>query len=239
MKTSERKAWEKAQRTIRIVDVAQQVFFENGYGGSTMDQIATAAGYKKRTLYLYFKDKEALFLAVVLRGLKILNGMLQQAYTGTTSGQSNIGALGRAFFDFSLANPEYADLIMLFEAKTCVYYTGTAEDKATPHRSSPESEDLQAACQAVTDANADIVTRAIADGIDSGVIRSDMTPQQLMLVVWGQILGILQILQMRKKYFHDAYGISHETLFNRFMEMAEKGLTPASPQDFGCDRPQI
>jgi hypothetical protein len=176
---------------------------------------------------------------VVLRGLKILNGMLQQAYAGAASGQSNIGALGRAFFDFSLANPEYADLIMLFEAKTCVYYTGTAEDKATPHRSSPESEDLQAACQAVTDANADIVTRAIADGIDSGVIRSDMTPQQLMLVVWGQILGILQILQMRKKYFHDAYGISHETLFNRFMEMAEKGLTPASPQDFGCDRPQI
>ena len=226
MKPSERKAWEKAQRTSRIVDVAQQVFFENGYGGSTMDQIATAAGYKKRTLYLYFKDKETLFLAVVLRGLKILNGMLQQAYAGPVSGQSNLGALGRAFFDFSLSNPEYAELIMIFEAKTCVYFKDAPENDAAMHRSSPESEDLRAACQAVTDANADMVTRAIADGIDSGAIRSDMTPKQLMLVVWGQILGILQVLQMRKKYFHDAYGISHETLFNRFMEMAENGLTP-------------
>ncbi|MBI9086052.1 MAG: TetR/AcrR family transcriptional regulator [Desulfobacterales bacterium] len=226
MDPSERKALEKAQRADRIVDVAQQVFFENGYGGSTMDQIATAAGYKKRTLYLYFKDKEALFLAVVLRGLRILNSMLQQAYAGAGAGpgRSRLGALGRALFDFSLSNPEYAELIMIFEAKTCVYYPDTAENSlAVPD---PESGDLRAACQAVTDADADMVTRAIADGIADGTIRSDMTPRQLMLIVWGQILGILQVLQMRKKYFHDAYGISHETLFNRFMEMAEKGLAP-------------
>lgn len=226
MDPSERKAWEKAQRTSRIVDVAQQVFFESGYGGSTMDQIATAAGYKKRTLYLYFKDKEALFLAVVLRGLKILNRMLQQAYDGAGPGRSRLGALGRAFFDFSLSNPEYAELIMVFEAKTCVYYGDTAEGNARLTEPESESGDLRAACQAVTDADADMVTRAIADGIADGTIRSDMTPRQLMLVVWGQIIGILQVLQMRKKRFRDAYGISHEALFDRFMEMAEKGLAP-------------
>ena len=65
MAGTERKAWEQQQRRNRIIDNAEFVFLRDGYDGATIPAIAAAAGYNKRTLYLYFQDKQELFLAVV------------------------------------------------------------------------------------------------------------------------------------------------------------------------------
>ena len=43
-----------------------------------MDEIATEAELSKATLYLYFKDKESLFFAVVNRGIKILCSIIKE-----------------------------------------------------------------------------------------------------------------------------------------------------------------
>jgi len=40
------------------------VFLEQGYVGTTMDRVATAAGVSKPTLYSHFQDKEGLFNAL-------------------------------------------------------------------------------------------------------------------------------------------------------------------------------
>jgi AcrR family transcriptional regulator len=48
--------------------VAQRLFVESGFAGTSMDAIATAAGVSKPTLYRYYQNKEALF-ADVLRDL--------------------------------------------------------------------------------------------------------------------------------------------------------------------------
>lgn len=47
-----------------IVEAAAAVFFEAGFEGASMSQIAARAGGSKRTLYGYFPSKEELFLAV-------------------------------------------------------------------------------------------------------------------------------------------------------------------------------
>ena len=85
MDASDRKVWEQTQRKNRLVDIAEEVFFSKGYNGTTIPMIAAAAGYNKRTIYLYFKDKEALFLAVVLRGLKQLHQSLRTAVAAAAS----------------------------------------------------------------------------------------------------------------------------------------------------------
>lgn len=54
----------KEQKRERLVTAAAQVFATRGYRNATMDEVAQAAGTAKGTLYLYFKDKEALFYAV-------------------------------------------------------------------------------------------------------------------------------------------------------------------------------
>lgn len=49
----------------QIIAGATQVFLLNGYDAASMGEIARAAGVSKGTLYVYFKDKEALFDAIV------------------------------------------------------------------------------------------------------------------------------------------------------------------------------
>lgn len=48
-----------------ITAAAAQVFLEQGYPGTSVDDIAAAAGVSKRTVYNVFVDKEQLFRAII------------------------------------------------------------------------------------------------------------------------------------------------------------------------------
>jgi AcrR family transcriptional regulator len=53
------------ERPREICAAALEVFAEKGFAAARLDEIARRAGVSKGTLYLYFKDKAALFRAVV------------------------------------------------------------------------------------------------------------------------------------------------------------------------------
>lgn len=53
------------ERPREICAAALEVFAEKGFAAAKLDEIARRAGISKGTLYLYFKDKEELFRAVV------------------------------------------------------------------------------------------------------------------------------------------------------------------------------
>ncbi len=213
MTSEDRKAWEKQQRENRIIDMAEPVFFKNGYDATTIIEIAKASGYNKRSIYLYFKDKEEIFLAVVLRGLILLYEQLLKA-----SDTSDIRDMGQAFFDFSLAHPDYLKLIMVYEANTCVYQPSTSSgNKATgPYRER---------CQEKTDALAGLMTQWLDRAIAEGQVETDLSPEQLMLILWGQVFGVMQIILMRRQGFKETYGISYKALFATFLDMTTKALS--------------
>ena len=52
-------------RPREICAAALDVFAEKGFAAAKLDEIAKRAGISKGTLYLYFKDKEQLFRAVI------------------------------------------------------------------------------------------------------------------------------------------------------------------------------
>lgn len=54
----------RAERERQMLDVAAEVFGEQGYAGANMDEIATRCGVTKPMLYNYFGSKKGLFLAV-------------------------------------------------------------------------------------------------------------------------------------------------------------------------------
>ncbi len=47
------------------IEAGTGLFLERGYAGTTMDDIARAAGLSKRTLYNHYADKDALFTEIV------------------------------------------------------------------------------------------------------------------------------------------------------------------------------
>jgi AcrR family transcriptional regulator len=217
MTDTDRRAWEQQQRSNRIIDKAQAVFFKKGYDRTTLPAIASAAGYNKRTLYLYFKDKEDIFLAVVLRGLNRLRSVLAGAIDRAAPADTGLTHLARAFFDFSVEQPEFLDLIMIYESRHFVYL-----DHEIP--SAPRSYGEQ--CQQVSADIACMVTASIEKGMRAGGIRQDVTPQQLMLLLWGQVFGVMKVFRMRRRHFQAAFGIRRKTLFEHFVVMVERALKP-------------
>ena len=56
----------KTSRTKELfVNVARQLFAQNGVENTTMNDIALASGKGRRTLYTYFKNKEDVYFAVI------------------------------------------------------------------------------------------------------------------------------------------------------------------------------
>ncbi|CAB3773348.1 MULTISPECIES: TetR/AcrR family transcriptional regulator [Burkholderia] len=53
-----------------ILDEASRLFIEDGYGATSVEGIAAAAGISKRTFYLRFAGKAEVFEAVVLRNVE-------------------------------------------------------------------------------------------------------------------------------------------------------------------------
>jgi TetR/AcrR family transcriptional regulator, mexJK operon transcriptional repressor len=48
-----------------ILDAAARLFLVQGFGATSMRAVAAAAGISKRTLYIHFRTKHALFVAVI------------------------------------------------------------------------------------------------------------------------------------------------------------------------------
>src|ERR1700724_808949 len=55
----------KAERPQEILEAAFVEFSRNGYAMTTLDQIAERAGVTKGTIYVYFENKEHLFISMV------------------------------------------------------------------------------------------------------------------------------------------------------------------------------
>lgn len=57
--------FKKGRKYDQVITGARAVFMREGYEGASVDEIARDAGVSKATLYSYFQDKQALFLAVL------------------------------------------------------------------------------------------------------------------------------------------------------------------------------
>jgi len=66
------------ERRRRLIAVAEKVFVEQGYGATSMDEIAQDAGMSKKTLYQLFDTKEALFAAVITDRMRALGEGAEQ-----------------------------------------------------------------------------------------------------------------------------------------------------------------
>lgn len=69
----------KQARRERLLDAAEGVFQADGFRGASMERIAEAAAMSKVTLYGYFADKEAAFVAVAERFAKRLGSVFEAA----------------------------------------------------------------------------------------------------------------------------------------------------------------
>lgn len=75
----------KSEIRADIVSVARKVFSKKGYRHTTMDEIARASGMGKSSIYYYYKSKEDIFEAVVVREAQELKKRLNKVISNGDS----------------------------------------------------------------------------------------------------------------------------------------------------------
>jgi AcrR family transcriptional regulator len=59
------RAQRQAQTREKLIEVAREMFLEDGYAASSLDKVAVAAGFSKGAVYSNFSGKEELCMAVI------------------------------------------------------------------------------------------------------------------------------------------------------------------------------
>jgi AcrR family transcriptional regulator len=197
MGVAERKEREKEQRRSAIVDAAEEVFFSKGLENATMDEVAEKAELSKGTLYIYFKNKNDLFHAIVARALEMLFNIFQCAVEKEEKGIDKIKAIGTAYFEFYKTNPDYYSAMLHQE----VYEIDHSDVEENPNI---------ALCQQLGGKIFGLMREGVKTGIMDGTIRKDLDPVKLPIVLWGHAAGVLHLVKSKGKMLEEKFDCSCE-----------------------------
>lgn len=162
---------EREQRQNDIIKAARKLFADKGFEVS-LDEVAKEVGLGKSTLYLYFKNKESLYFAVVLRGIRIWAEMVKKEVKKGNTGLEKFVLYGNANREFSNKYPDYFRLL----------YSPTSIKKQFDMDKMTSSEEFQE----VRETFKEIMFRgidSIQKGIDDGEIRPDVDPTEAAILL--------------------------------------------------------
>jgi len=137
-----------------------------------MEQIARDAELSKGTIFVYFKNKEALYLTIVLQGIRLFHQLIDEAVQECTGPAINrLGALGLCGIRFAREYPGYRSLILLFKSGRFSF-----EDRVT---SDPEVAEIVGHSDAIIRSMEEIVR----SGVEDGSVRNDIDPVELAIII--------------------------------------------------------
>jgi|SRR5271165_375026 len=103
MSVEARPRLDRDSRREAILDVAAEVFLEVGYSAASMSMIAARMGGSKGTLYNYFKSKEELFEAYIVRHCAFQQETMDELYSQGGDVRMALMELGRTHLRFVLS----------------------------------------------------------------------------------------------------------------------------------------
>ena len=92
-------------RRRQILDVAVEAFAARGYAGTSMREIAAAAGVTKPVLYLHFASKDRLYVALLEEISGALTRQSEDAMAAETPPRERVRAAIAAFFAYAEERP--------------------------------------------------------------------------------------------------------------------------------------
>ncbi len=167
--------WKKRERKQRqndIIKAARKLFASKNFNEVSMDEIASEVGLGKSTLYLYFKNKESLYFAVVLRGTRIWADMVKDEVKKDDTGLEKLKLYGNANRDFSNKYPDYFRLL----------YSPTSIRKQFDMDKMSSSEEFQEVRELFKEIMS-IGIDFIQKGIEEGEIRPDVDPTEATILL--------------------------------------------------------
>jgi AcrR family transcriptional regulator len=214
MGIAERRQREKEQRKKEIIDAAERLFFSRAYDDVLMDDIADEVELNKATLYLYFNSKEALYAAIVLRGVRILHKKYQECMETKVPGVVKVALMGDAYHRFSEEYPDYLRMIHFFGSERF--------SKENPYTA--EIGEGIGMCRK-------ILQDAVREGIDDKTIRSDIDPFLVSMYLMISFMGTLSI-EDKWKHVIAAEGFSIEQFSKEYFRFIIPAITNGASRKY-------
>ncbi|MES2628962.1 MAG: TetR/AcrR family transcriptional regulator [Bacteroidota bacterium] len=209
MGVSERKLREKSARKNAIIEAAEEVFFSKGIEKASMDEVARVAELSKGTLYLYFKNKNALYRAILRRAYTALWEELRKIDQNRGNGLQAVILIAEAYVEYSTTFPGYFEAIL--------HYENDVIDIDNPEQESVKS--IVAGNQVL-----ELIVEQIKRGISDKSIKPDVDPVKTALVLWGQTTGMLQLLKSKNELLNHYYHLTEGALLEHLMSMIKASL---------------
>jgi AcrR family transcriptional regulator len=191
-KSSPRRREQKLHRQEEILAAAFDVFAAHGYEAARIDEVARQAGIAKGTIYLYFRDKEQLFRAVVQGLVRKRFDAIAGSFQGT--GEQLLRELLSRMYGQVVRNEKVRSIVRLLIAES-----GRFPQLAEIYHREIIAPGMKA------------VRQALMHGVASGEFRKSAAvefPQLLaapgvLAIVWRLLHGERHRLDL------DAYGKAH------------------------------
>jgi len=112
IKSIQRREREREELREQILSAAMNILASEGYEAVTIRRLANEIEYTPGALYSYFKDKDEIVFALVVRAAQHLNKVFQ-AQESLPNPLERLWAIGRAYLKFAMEHQEYYDLLFI------------------------------------------------------------------------------------------------------------------------------
>jgi AcrR family transcriptional regulator len=208
MGITERKERERLQRREEIITAAEKVFFSRGFEHSTMDDIAAQAELSKGTLYLYFRNKEDLHLAVARKAIILLRNLTSEAAGEGANALEKLVKMGWACIAFSHSHPDHMKAIMTLE-------------EVEPGSISWSNGEVQH--MIYEESTVGTVIQVVEQGVSENLIRSDLPVPLIAHTLWMSVLSTIRFVS-RKQGLVDLLGLAPAKIYESHFEMVLNGI---------------
>jgi AcrR family transcriptional regulator len=127
MGTADRKAKEKENLKTMILDSARKLFVEKGVEQTTIRSIAHSIDYSVGTVYVYFRDKNAILNELHTLGFAQLGNQFK-VLAHVENPMERLIAMGWLYLKFALENPDMYELMFTLKAPMEVLNAANEEE---------------------------------------------------------------------------------------------------------------
>jgi len=169
----------------RVLRVATALFAERGYQGTSLREVAAAAGCTKPALYYHFGNKESLFLAALRTEAEALTDLLDASLAQAGSVRDRLVDAIRAFVAHCRLHP--SGLALLEHAE------------ALPDEGQPSFD-----FASIRTVHLGLARRLLEDGVAAGELRGDLPVDEAVLALAGLVH------QRTERFLRDGQPIPHD-----------------------------
>ncbi len=207
-----------------IQEAAKKIFFQKGYANCRMEEVAERAGVSKGLIYAYFRNKDDLYVSLMIPVLQAINASAAVFRRELDDGKYRTGkevlkAFAERYKNLYRLDPEGIRIIQAFQQGDLISSMGK-ESRENLNRIGRENF---------------VNARAIVASSMERNLLPQMDPAKLMDLIWGMFIGIVQLEESKHRTTKKNHLL--EMLDFAFESIAD-GICPESAHAGGTEEPR-